>query len=296
MAHTNSRIPNLTFWEKRLSYASIGFYEGVGCIEWLDESASGDSKEAASFCCPSREQFPKISATVIRKNCVSVACCMSCGALLERERYSIWLWAGRRHRFLVCGCGCPIWKVSSSVVWKVTSEISKRVRDEERRKELRDGGWRHNKADLRRILSIQEHRCLYCGRSFSSTLPPTRDHILPVVSGGTDSKWNIVMACRSCNSRRETIPFRAYCRLLSVRRGSSALRFIRIRIIEAVSSDVDDEELFAFARAYDFHLRTHGRIFDICRHSKSARSNQKSNRLLPMFSRLLKEIRYLDHA
>lgn len=39
--------------------------------------------------------------------------------------------------------------------------------------------------------------CAYCGDPAD-----TWDHITPVVQGGVTDLWNIVPACRSCNSRK----------------------------------------------------------------------------------------------
>jgi 5-methylcytosine-specific restriction endonuclease McrA len=47
----------------------------------------------------------------------------------------------------------------------------------------------------------QYNRCLYCDEVFGVGLRPTADHILAIVDGGTNWAFNIVMACRSCNSR-----------------------------------------------------------------------------------------------
>lgn len=42
--------------------------------------------------------------------------------------------------------------------------------------------------------------CAYCGKAQTRGLKLTRDHVIPVASGGATSRYNIVPACRSCNS------------------------------------------------------------------------------------------------
>lgn len=43
--------------------------------------------------------------------------------------------------------------------------------------------------------------CLYCGEHFP-TSQLSRDHVIPVVSGGRDKWTNVVTACKSCNSHK----------------------------------------------------------------------------------------------
>lgn len=52
------------------------------------------------------------------------------------------------------------------------------------------------------ILSAHDNRCRYCGRAFSSDLPPTQDHVMPISKGGHHTKDNVVPACKPCNSRK----------------------------------------------------------------------------------------------
>lgn len=44
-------------------------------------------------------------------------------------------------------------------------------------------------------------RCAYCG----STQRLTIDHVVPLVRGGSNSIDNLIVACRSCNSRKGTL-------------------------------------------------------------------------------------------
>jgi len=48
------------------------------------------------------------------------------------------------------------------------------------------------------------HKCVYCGATaFSSGFHLHFDHLTPKVQGGSDDPTNLVLACRSCNSRRQ---------------------------------------------------------------------------------------------
>lgn len=54
-----------------------------------------------------------------------------------------------------------------------------------------------NKALFRR----DGHICLYCGEKFPRSLL-TRDHVIPMSRGGTDSWENVVTACFRCNNHK----------------------------------------------------------------------------------------------
>lgn len=50
----------------------------------------------------------------------------------------------------------------------------------------------------RSLFHRDAHLCMYCGKQFPEHLL-TRDHLLPLSRGGTNSWKNVVTACRSCN-------------------------------------------------------------------------------------------------
>lgn len=52
--------------------------------------------------------------------------------------------------------------------------------------------------ELRQRLKDFDNACAYCGKAEQITL----DHFIPISKGGTDSLWNIVPACHSCNSSK----------------------------------------------------------------------------------------------
>lgn len=64
----------------------------------------------------------------------------------------------------------------------------------------------------------ESHQCYWCGRHLRYGLlyinqpdQATRDHLVPRSVGGFGGDWNIVAACRACNSHRgssmEWLPF-----------------------------------------------------------------------------------------
>jgi hypothetical protein len=49
-----------------------------------------------------------------------------------------------------------------------------------------------------RILSRDGYQCQYCGGT-GMLRPLHVDHVIPRASGGSDSDWNLVVACEACN-------------------------------------------------------------------------------------------------
>ena len=62
-------------------------------------------------------------------------------------------------------------------------------------------------------LSECGNRCVYCGRM---GVPLARDHVVPIVLGGSNNIDNIVPACRSCNSRKGRKTLREFLEVLEV--------------------------------------------------------------------------------
>lgn len=50
-----------------------------------------------------------------------------------------------------------------------------------------------------RILDRDGYRCRYCGRSALDGATLHIDHVIPVISGGTNEETNLVTACQDCN-------------------------------------------------------------------------------------------------
>jgi 5-methylcytosine-specific restriction endonuclease McrA len=54
-----------------------------------------------------------------------------------------------------------------------------------------------------KILAMQNNHCADCGREFSDTLKPARDHIIPLSLGGGLTFGNVQALCKSCNSKKK---------------------------------------------------------------------------------------------
>lgn len=52
--------------------------------------------------------------------------------------------------------------------------------------------------------------CAYCGRTMKKGERLTRDHLVPIVEGGTTTQDNIVPACKSCNSSKGAAEWRGW--------------------------------------------------------------------------------------
>lgn len=56
------------------------------------------------------------------------------------------------------------------------------------------------------LLNMQEKKCLYCNKIFNKNIlqdSKSIDHFIPVSKGGLNEFNNIVLCCRSCNSKKK---------------------------------------------------------------------------------------------
>jgi hypothetical protein len=66
------------------------------------------------------------------------------------------------------------------------------------------------------LFARDAHLCLYCGEQFAARLL-SRDHVVPLSMGGTDSWTNVVTACKRCNNHKAgRTPEQAGMELLAV--------------------------------------------------------------------------------
>lgn len=69
-------------------------------------------------------------------------------------------------------------------------------RERDKARELRQSQWWKNR--------IARGLCYYCGAAVAAK-ELTLDHIVPLVRGGTSSRGNCVPACKSCNSKKQSL-------------------------------------------------------------------------------------------
>ena len=58
-------------------------------------------------------------------------------------------------------------------------------------------------AQWREIKEAFDHRCAYCGRKMKQL---TQDHVTPYAHNGSHTLWNVIPACKSCNSKKHDGP------------------------------------------------------------------------------------------
>ena len=62
--------------------------------------------------------------------------------------------------------------------------------------------WRHTPAlSNPKLFARDKHVCAYCG-AHGAEDALTREHIIPISRGGSDSWMNCITACRACNGRK----------------------------------------------------------------------------------------------
>jgi len=71
-----------------------------------------------------------------------------------------------------------------------------------RKAQRRGADGSHTAAEWQARLEEFDYRCAYCGRKGGRL---TRDHVVPLSRGGSDSIKNIVPACRKCNGRKRDL-------------------------------------------------------------------------------------------
>jgi hypothetical protein len=260
----------------------LGNYSGL----WFRTGRVDGSEEDHTFVCywSVKDEFPLFFEPVFGRQIFGRARCQRCSQyfvqLRVRELREYEVARSKRYNFAVCDCGHPVWQMEGPF-HAVHFALKTKEKEWRRRQRLAEAPGRHTASEVREILALQKHRCIYCNGQFSEDRSPTKDHVLAIADGGANWASNIVMSCRSCNSRRCDIPFRTYCSLLSSKQNLRILEFLKRRLLALDALKLPMEVLKSFERALRRHEPNHWRHVDIQRGSASARRNVVQNRLLP---------------
>lgn len=99
----------------------------------------------------------------------------------------------------------------------------------------------------RTLFHRDENICLYCGNQYGAS-QLTRDHVVPVSRGGTNSWENCVTACRRCNQAKDDrTPEQAGMKLLAVPFTPNLAEYLILQNRRILADQMDF--LRSFARA-----------------------------------------------
>src|SRR5579884_2776460 len=85
-------------------------------------------------------------------------------------------------------------------------KIQSRLSCQKRKTQKKGIGGSHTAQDIERQYRAQKGKCYWCGKKVGMTYDV--DHLIPITrEGSSNDPWNLVIACRSCNtSRRNRLP------------------------------------------------------------------------------------------
>ncbi len=126
------------------------------------------------------------------QGCIKYLCRCSCGATKTIRGYSL-----RRGDSKSCGCqsGKHLFKHGLSG----TKEYANIKNHRRYAKKLQAEGF-HTLEEVLVKLKNQKYKCYYCDISIKTKYH--RDHMIPLIRGGSDDISNIALTCPSCNLRK----------------------------------------------------------------------------------------------
>jgi hypothetical protein len=269
--------------------ASRGNYFGLRISCGYLDSASTD--HLVNWSLPDDPEIPKHLRAPFKKHFLHIATCARCGGQTpEIVLRSLVEFVGPKRGLIthvVCNCGYPVWRISSDACFKAENALKQAEYSRRRRESLVESGGKHNSREILEVLTFQENRCIYCNVPIAGKIRATRDHLIPVSYGGPDWALNIVIACRPCNSRRGTIPFRTYCRLLSPTQNRRILKSLGRRVAALDLDRLPQGAFASFCEGIALHNPRNPRYRLLLSISATARRYVTANQLLPCSPHLI---------
>jgi len=274
---------------------SFGEFSGIGPMAGVSivMGRNGSDRDNMLFAVYMTEsdRVPSYLKPVFEKYFFRIAICVRCLRPMDDMRIGSFRGPDGigRKKFdgLACSCGHPIWSMTDSELFTAQYAANRAEYAWRRKQRMNSAGGKHSQKEIEDILAIQKGRCIYCNRRFGKRIHWTKDHILPVIDGGANWALNIVMACKSCNSRRGSIPFRTFCRLLSPEQNETVLVNLVNRIVAIGRAGLTGEAYAVFEEGLALHDPRDPRYLDIVRRSDLARKNASVNKLLPRSGSLI---------
>lgn len=152
----------------------------------------------------------------------------------------------------------------------------------------------------KRIQKLEEQggKCFYCGMGLNEHTS-TYDHIIPLSENGSEHYENFVVACKTCNSVRQSIPFEIFCNVVTSpqeRREFSKIKKQYKYKEKPKKCDMSLDELEEKKRKIIRNRNKERKIADICsiikrlreKYTKNNNNNKRLNELGHIRNKLLK--------
>jgi len=85
-------------------------------------------------------------------------------------------------------------------VWVINNRERYRQNMRNRKARVRNAEGTHNPEDIKNLLEVQNYKCIYCKTSLKKEYHI--DHIIALINGGDNTRYNLQILCPTCNLRK----------------------------------------------------------------------------------------------
>lgn len=106
----------------------------------------------------------------------------------------------------------PVKKRAANKRWRDNNPLQAQVRHKRRKAIKKNAIGTYTVNDIQELYRDQEGRCAYCGISIYPDIPNDihLDHVIPIVSGGSNHIDNLVLSCEFCNLSKKDRPLKKW--------------------------------------------------------------------------------------